>query len=321
MQGGREKAFAVGVNCPHGSGVTADPNDRPRIRAVLLGGSGLLGGALRQVWAARPEIELVPLSRAELNLTQPDRIEAALEGLEFDLLVNAAAYTRVDDAETAGGRELAMTVNGEAAGRLAVCAAARGTKLLHFSTDYVFDGRKDSPYTETDPTNPLGAYGESKRVGEERVLEASGRHLVVRLSWLCGPARPAFPEWVLAQAAARPEVRVVSDKLACPTWAPDVAERLLPLVAGPTEACGLLHFCHPPGCSWLEWGQRILDVATASGVELQTRRLTPVAIADLHGMAAPRPAYSVMDTGRFAAISGRAAADWTEWLPQMAGKV
>ena len=211
MQGGREKAFADGVICPHGSEVTAVPNDRSKVRAVLLGGSGLLGGALRQVWAARPEIELVPLSRAELNLTQPDRIDAALEELEFDLLVNAAAYTRVDDAETAGGRELAMTVNGEAAGRLAVCAAARGAKLLHF--------------------------------------------------------------------------------------------------------------CNPPGCSWLEWGQRILDTATAYGAELQTRRLTPVAIADLHGMAAPRPAYSVMDTGRFAAISGRAAADWTEWLPQMAGKV
>jgi dTDP-4-dehydrorhamnose reductase len=319
LQDHRENPFAAPRILPDEFGVPDHSFHPPRIRAILLGGSGLLGAALREAWSAQPDIELLPLSRAELNLTQPDRIAEVLEGVPFDLLLNAAAYTRVDDAETSGGRELAMTVNGTAAGVLADCAARKAARMIHFSTDYVFDGSSRTPYRESDTPSPVSVYGQSKLVGEELVLAASPRHLVVRLSWLCGPARPAFPEWLLSQAMTRPEVRVIADKWACPTWAPDLAERLLDLVRMPAETAGVLHFCHGPPCSWLDWGQQILDTAAAAGRQLQTTRLTPVSIAELPGMAARRPTFSALATDRFVEITGEPPRPWTTWLPAMAG--
>lgn len=319
LQDDRENPFAALRILPDETCVSDRPFHTPRLRTILLGGSGLLGAALREAWSAQPDIELLPLSRAELNLTQPDRLAETLEAMPFDLLLNAAAYTRVDDAETPGGSELAMTVNGTAAGVLASCAARHGARMIHFSTDYVFDGSSPVPYREVDPPSPVSAYGRSKLAGEELVLAASPRHLVIRLSWLCGPARPAFPEWLLSQAMTRPEVRVVADKWACPTWAPDLAERLLGLVRMPAATSGILHFCHGPPCSWLDWGQHILDTAAAAGRPLQTTRLTPVSIADLPGMAARRPAHSALATNRYEAITGSAPLPWTTWLPAMAG--
>lgn len=319
LQDGQENPFAALRILPDETCVSDRPFHAPRLRTILLGGSGLLGAALREAWSAQPDIELLPLSRAELNLTQPDRLAETLDSIPFDLLLNAAAYTRVDDAETTGGRELAMTVNGTAAGVLASCAARQRARMIHFSTDYVFDGSSPAPYREGDPPNPVSAYGRSKLAGEELVLAASPRHLVIRLSWLCGPGRPAFPEWLLSQAMTRPEVRVVSDKWACPTWAPDLAERLLGLVRMPAETAGILHFCHGPACSWLDWGQQILDTAAAAGRPLQTTRLTPVSIADLPGMAARRPACSTLATERWEAITGTAPPPWTRWLAAMAG--
>ena len=294
---------------------------RPKLRVVLLGGSGLLGGAFRAAWAAHPAIDLLPLSRAEVNLTQIDRIPAALDGLACDVLVNAAAYTRVDDAETAGGRELAMALNGQAPGVLAQWAAQHGARLVHFSTDYVFDGRKQTGYTEADAPCPISAYGESKRLGEELVLNAGPRHLVVRLSWLCGPARPAFPQWLLGQAASQTEVRVVADKVACPTWAPDVVAMLEHLFLRPDPPTGVLHLCHPPACTWLEWGQAILDAARAAGLPLLTHCLTPVAIRDLRGLTARRPPHSVLDTSRLAGLLGTAPRPWTDFVGEMARPV
>ena len=299
-----------------------EPNpNRPKLRVVLLGGSGLLGGAFRAAWAAHPAIDLRPLSRAEVNLTQIDAIPAALDGLACDVLINAAAYTRVDDAETAGGRELAMAVNGRAPGVLARWASQAGAQLVHFSTDYVFDGRKPTPYTEADAPCPISAYGESKRLGEELVQEAGPQHLVVRLSWLCGPARPAFPQWLLGQAASQTEVRVVSDKVACPTWAPDAVAMLERLLLRPDPPAGLLHLCHPPACTWLEWGQAILHAAHVAGLPLLTRRLTPVAIRDLPGLTARRPPQSALDTSRLAGLLGTAPRPWTSFTGEMARPV
>ena len=157
----------------------------PPYRVVLLGGQGLLGGAFRRAWADQSKFALREFTRAEVNLTRPEQIEQALEQVDFDLLVNAAAYTQVDDAEVQP--DLAMAVNAQAPGLLAELCAARGARMVHFSTDYVFDGLQSQPYREGDAAAPLSAYGRSKWVGEQRVAAASSQHLILRLAWLFGP--------------------------------------------------------------------------------------------------------------------------------------
>ena len=280
----------------------------PPLRVLLLGGGGLLGSAFRRAWERDPRVSLRELTRAEMNLTRTDQIDRALDGAEFDLLVNAAAYTQVDDAEIQP--ELAMAVNTEAPARLAERCAERGARMVHFSTDYVFDGQSLRPYTEADRPAPLGAYGLSKLLGEQRVLRASGRHLVARLAWLFGPGRDAFPEWVLRQACALPEVGVVADKTGCPTYSADVVSWIASLVLKPEPDAGLVHLCNGPPCSWLEYGQSVLDTAADLGWPLRTTRLTPVPLASLPGLTAPRPLHSALDTSRFTRLTGVAPSPW-----------
>jgi dTDP-4-dehydrorhamnose reductase len=178
--------------------------------------------------------------------------------------------------------------------------------MIHFSTDYVFDGSKRDPYTEDDPPNPLSAYGRSKLLGESAVLSASHRHLVVRLSWLFGPGKPAFPEWVLREASSG-TLNVVADKWACPTFSTDVARWLRPLLTH-HPASGLLHLCNPPPCSWLEYAHGILDAARVRA------SLTPISLADLPGLHAPRPSYSALSVAKYQSLTGRACRPWTDAL-------
>lgn len=210
----------------------SSPAPSPR-RVLLLGGNGLLGGAFRRAWARHPDFVLTEFSRGELNLSQPEQIDRALDSVEFDLLINAAAYTKVDDAEVQP--ELAMAVNAQAPGRLAENCARRGARMVHFSTDYVFDGGLERPFTESDAANPLSTYGHSKLIGEQLVAAASPRHLIARLAWLFGQGRDAFPEWLLHKALRQPEVRVVSDKSGSPTWNEDIPAWIGALLSSPRQ--------------------------------------------------------------------------------------
>ena len=284
------------------------PNAAAPCRVVLLGGDGLLGGAFRRAWAGRAEFQVTEFPRAELNLTRPDQITQALGGTEFDLLINAAAYTQVDDAEVQP--ELATAVNATAAGLLAECCAARNARMVHFSTDYVFDGSSPSPYEETDLAHPLSAYGRSNLDGEKGVAAASSQHLILRLAWLFGPGRDAFPEWVLQQALRHGEVRVVADKTGSPTCSEDVPGWVECLLAA--GATGLFHLVNGPPCTWQEYGQGVLDAAHAAGWPLRTTRTSPVPLSSLPGLTAVRPVQSALSTHKFTTLTGLVPRVWPE---------
>ena len=284
---------------------------------VLLGGNGLLGGAFRRAWGGREDFRLTEFTRAELNLTRPGQIEQALARTEFDLLINAAAYTQVDDAEVQP--ELATAVNATAAGLLAACCAARSARMVHFSTDYVFDGTSSRPYHESDAAHPLSAYGRSKLDGEHRVAAASADHLILRLAWLFGPARDAFPEWVLQQALRHEEVRVVADKTGSPTYSEDVPGWVEAILAA--GATGLYHLVNGPACTWQEYGQGVLDAAREAQWPLRTSRATPVTLSSLPGLTAMRPVQSALATDKFRELTALTPRPWPQAVAShLAGK-
>ena len=273
---------------------------------MLLGANGLLGSALHRCLGADPGLEVRRFERNELNLADDSLIGQALGVLEFDWLVNAAAYTSVDDCEAQPAH--ADLINGHAPGHIARLCADKGARMIHFSTDYVFDGKKTEPYTEADEPRPLSAYGRSKLLGEQLVLAASSRHVVLRISWLFGGGRPAFPEWVLRQAASGP-LKVVADKRGCPTHAGEAARATRRLLALRDLSGGVLHFCHPPATTWFDYAREILRLAGRDDAEI-----LPIAMSELPGLAAPRPDNSALDVGRCEKLTGQPCRPWREVL-------
>lgn len=222
---------------------------------VVVGASGRLGGAL--VGHLKGTIpSLMGLGRDALNLADHRQIEKVLGGMDFDRLILTAALTAVDYCE-AHSRE-AHLINADAAGLIARICASKSAHMTYISTDFVFDGNKDYPYTEDDETQPISVYGESKLVGERRVLEAPSDHLVVRTSWLYGSNRPAFPEWIIQQACTKETLMLPAEKFACPTSVGDLAALLEPLIFNSGKSAeGIVHFCRPrgnPGQGNLHWG-------------------------------------------------------------------
>jgi dTDP-4-dehydrorhamnose reductase len=231
---------------------------------------------------------VIGLAHADLDITDGAAVDEVVTGSRPDVLVNCAAWTDVDGAED---HEFEATrVNGEAAGVAAAAAASVGAKVVYPSTDYVFDGRKRSPYVESDLTAPLSAYGRSKRHGETSVEIANERHFVVRSSWLYGVGGRNFVETMLALAGAdQPEVLVVSDQMGCPTYTGHLAIAIASLIEG--DAFGIHHLAGGGSCSWYEFAQEIFD---QSGVECRVMAAT----TDMLERKAPRPSYSVLGTER-----------------------
>jgi dTDP-4-dehydrorhamnose reductase len=275
------------------------------LRTIVLGANGLLGSSLVRHLAADRHMAVRRLDRNQLNLADPLLVEEALAPLEFDWLINCAAYTKVDDCETQSGH--AYLINGHAPGQIARLCAGKGARMIHFSTDYVFDGRSERPYTEQDVPHPINVYGRSKLMGEREVLAADPAHLIIRLSWLFGPGRPGFPEWVLRQAESG-TVRVVADKRGCPTGTEDLAEWIRWLMESGRTPGGIVHLCNPPACTWYEYACEILRLARSPV------RPEPIRLSDLPGLAAPRPDNSALDPGFFETLIGRPCRPWTESL-------
>lgn len=256
------------------------------MRIVVTGAAGMLGrevvGAARRVGHA-----VVALAHADLDVTEPDSVRRRFEFERPDAVVNCAAYTDVDGAEEE--RALAFALNGEAPGTVAAAAEEVGAAVLHVSSDYVFDGRKDEPYVESDVTAPLSAYGESKLAGEESTAAANAHHFVVRSSWLFGRGGRNFVETMLRLARERSEVRVVDDQVGSPTYCVDLAEALVRLVA--TDDYGLHHVAAGGACSWAGLAAEIFRQAAIDC------RVTPITTAEMD-RPAPRPAYSALATER-----------------------
>jgi dTDP-4-dehydrorhamnose reductase len=272
-------------------------------------GSAVVAAARARGWAA------LGLSRRQGDLTDRDGLRGWAERFRPDVVVNCAAYTKVDAAETE--RELAFAVNGEGAAAAAALASQAGVRLVHVSTDYVFDGKAEQPYREDAPTAPLSVYGQSKLEGERRAL-AYDRAAVVRTSWLFGPGGPNFVAAMVGLIeAGRLPLRVVADQQGCPTSTASLARALLDLARW--ETTGIVHFQNREPVSWYAFAVEIARLWSGA-VEV-----VPVTTAEFP-RPAPRPAYSVLDVGRFEHLAGRRVEPWEEglvetlaWLRQSRG--
>ena len=256
------------------------------MKLLVTGAAGMLG---REVVAAAERLghEVAAWDLPECDLTDAGATLAAIRRLEPRAVVNCAAYTNVDAAEE--DEATATLVNGDAAGNVARACAAAGARLVHVSTDYVFDGSKREPWIESDATSPLGAYGRSKLHGEDLVRAELPDHAIVRTAWLFGPHGPNFVSTMLRLAAERDEVQVVTDQVGSPTFAGHLAPALVDM-AERTDT-GIFHGAGSASCSWYEL---TLEAYDAAGVACRVLPTT----AEQFARPAPRPAYSVLGSER-----------------------
>ena len=256
------------------------------MRLAVTGAAGMLG---HRVCARAQQLghDVACLTRAEVDITDGDACLRAIEELAPEAIVNCAAYTAVDDAESA--RDAAMAVNATGAGNVARAAAAAGARVVHVSTDYVFDGTKREPWLESDAVNPQSIYGLTKLRGEEQVADATPRHAIVRTAWVFGVGGATFVDTMLRLGAGRDEVSVVTDQVGSPTWTGHLADALIELAE--REDFGVHHIAGQGACSWNELALETFDQAGVSCRVLPTT-------SDAFPRPAPRPAYSVLGTER-----------------------
>lgn len=273
-------------------------------------------GQLVQSLLAQAEIAgvtVIPVGRPELDLAQPEGVRQALSAAQPDCIVNAAAYTAVDKAETEPA--LAMRINGEGAGAVAAAAAALGIPLIQLSTDYVFDGMAARPWRESDPTAPLSAYGRSKLAGEDAVMASGADWTILRTAWVYSPYGANFVKTMLRLAESRDEVGVVSDQLGSPTSAPDLAEAIIAvanaLVTRPRDASlrGVFHGAGTGEASWADLAEAVFATSAAlGGPSASVRR---IATLD-YPTPARRPTNSRLDCGLLAERHGLRLPPWRD---------
>ncbi len=288
-----------------------------RPTAIVLGAGGQLGHALLEI-ADAARISAVGLPRAELDVTDGVAVTRLLNRVQPDIVINAAAYTAVDGAESEAKRAFAVNRDGPAA--IAEACAAAGIPLIHVSTDYVFDGMKQGAYEEDDKTAPLSVYGHSKLAGEIAIRQRRGRHAIVRTSWVFGVQGSNFVKSILRAAAARRDLRVVADQYGCPTPAADLAEALLALshrmLADPGLG-GTFHFAGADPLSRHAFAEAILDAAQPWLGRPQ--RVVPIATSE-HPVPARRPPNSVLACRRLAAL-GIPPKPWHRGLETVVSRV
>jgi dTDP-4-dehydrorhamnose reductase len=277
------------------------------MKIVILGAGGRLGAALLREY--REKYDIAGFNHAQLDLASLNDVRGKLGAMNFDVLINAAAFTNVDACETE--RDRALLINAEAPGVLAQICNAIEAKLIHFSTDYVFDGEKRAPYTEDDQANPIGFYGESKLAGEKNVLAAANGHLVVRVSWVFGPDRPSFIDAVIKRAQQDEKIEAVADKFSTPTYTDDIA-RMLPQFFDRGVGGGILHFANAGKCSWQEYAQWALDCCRDAGIPLKARTVGALKLSEMKNWVARRPVYSVLSTAKYTELSGTRPRAWRE---------
>lgn len=288
--------------------VDAAAQETERVKIVIVGSGGRLGAALARAWRAAGD-EVSGFNHASLDLGSPGAVETALRPLEFDVLVNCAALTNVDYCES--HVEEAHRVNAEAVGEMGALCAGKSARMIHVSTDYVFDGEKRSPYSEEDAPGPLGVYAASKLAGERVLMENFAQHLSVRVSWVFGPDRPSFIDQILKRAMESESLAAIADKVAVPTYTLDVAQWLRPFLAD-VQTGGLLHLCNSGSCTWRDYGQFAIECARAAGAPLRGLEVAAQKMSDIAAFVARRPVYTVMSTEKLTRLTGIVARPWQE---------
>lgn len=280
-------------------------------KILLIGKNGQVGWELQRTLA--PLGSIIALGHGDMDLADPDSIRDNIRKSHPDLIVNAAAYTAVDKAETEP--ELAMNVNGIAPGIMAREAAAIGAAILHYSTDYVFDGAKPDPYLENGITNPLGVYGRTKLAGEDAVRASGAAHLIFRTSWVYGVRGHNFLHTILRLAKERDELRIVDDQIGAPTWSRMIAETTAlalaqcPSLEALSEKSGTYHLTSRGSTSWHGFAKAILETFSPE----KKPELTPIPTSS-YPLPAARPKNSVLSNDKLQRAFGIAIPQWDACL-------
>lgn len=280
------------------------------MRIALTGTTGRVGAALAHHLASRHEV--ISLPRTDFDLADPESVSRTLETLECDVFINPAAITSLEACED--DPRLAMRVNSAAPGKIALWAADRGVRMIHFSTDYVFDGETPGLHVEAAPAAPINAYGRSKLAGERSVLAHPG-HLVLRVSWVFGPEKPSFVDQVIATARADQPLSAVADKWSLPTFTTDLATWVDGLLD--TDASGLLHACNPgEPVSWHGMACAVVRETLACGVIAECPDIAEETLAGMPAFRAARPRHTALDSQRLADVLGKPLRPWPEALAE-----
>ncbi|MBD2118112.1 MULTISPECIES: dTDP-4-dehydrorhamnose reductase [Microcystis] len=282
-------------------------------KVLLIGAKGQVGQELQ---VTLPQLgEVISIGREELDLTNSEKIGQLIREIHPDYLVNASAYTAVDKAETEP--DLAYSINATAPKIMAEAAEKIKAKFLHISTDYVFDGRKNTPYLETDLTNPLGVYGQSKLRGEEEIKTVNSQAIILRTAWVYGSyGKSNFVKTMLRLGKEREELKVVVDQVGSPTWAKDIAAAITQLLINADNPAGIYNFTNSGVASWFDLTKAIFEEAKTSGIPLKIQRVIPITTAE-YPTPAVRPAYSVLSGQKISQQLGYIPPYWRDSLKAM----
>lgn len=277
----------------------------PLQSVLITGARGLLGQPLVRCFKLFESWQVIPQSREQLDITDQNAVDRVMKRELPRIVINCAAFTKVDACE--GQMEWAERVNGAGAGIVAEAAARIDARLIHISTDYVFDGTSMRPYKEEDQTAPpdsLCAYGKSKLTGEREVVTRHPSPLIIRTSWVFGEDGPCFPKTILRLAKERPELRIVHDQIGAPTYARDLADAIFHL-ASMQDVSGIMHITNSGTCSWYELACEVLRLAAIN------TPVQPIKTAEFP-LPAKRPQFSGLDNSRFVQTTGKALRNWRE---------
>lgn len=275
---------------------------------LIVGDRGMLAHAIRQALLAR-DVQPSGVDVDRCDITRPEQIASCLDQLQPALVINCAAYTNVDGCEK--NVELANAVNGHGVGNLAQACRARGAALVHFSTDYVFDGSLRRPLRPDDPVGPRSAYGRSKLLGEQLLQEhAPERWLIIRTAWLYGPNGPSFPQAMLNAARAGKPLRVVADQFGSPTFTFDLAAATLNLLD--RAARGVFHVTNSGQTSWFDFAKAIFAEFDVTPTSIEP--IDSAAWKQIKPDSADRPSYSVLDLSDYERVTAQAMPSWQDGL-------
>ena len=281
------------------------------MRVLVTGATGQLGSEVANGFRHSGH-EVIAPARQEMDFSSPERLAATARTLQADWVINCAAYTQVDKAES--DAQQAFIVNRDSPEQLARAVADYGGRMLQVSTDFIFDGAQRRPYTETDKPNPLGVYGRSKLEGEQAVQRVLPDAVVLRTAWVYGVHGHNFVKTMLRIATAGKPLRVVSDQMGTPTWTTDIAATIAALVA--REASGTFNFTSAGETSWHGFASAILDEGAKAGFDIKTETVDPIPTSD-YPTPATRPAYSVLNTEKIRPLLPGPIPDWRDSLKKM----
>lgn len=282
-------------------------------KVLITGSHGQVGYCLTNILAERDDVDLIAYDRDVLDITNESQVASVLTELAPDVIINCAAHTAVDKAET--DVEMSYAINRDGPRHLAQAAESLDAVMLHISTDYVFDGDKAEPYLETDTPNPKGIYGQSKLAGEEAVAAHCSRHAILRTAWVFGEHGNNFVKTMLRLGRDRPELGIIGDQFGGPTYAGDIALALISIMDKfeGKEQSGVYHFSGEPHVSWYQFAIAIFEAAAGHGV-LMIPPVVNEITTDQYPLPAPRPANSRLDCSKIKAVFGIEPSNWTSAL-------